>query len=238
MDVPVKILIVDDDVLHAEILGKYLNKNGYTTKSASDGIEMFEKLQTFTPDLVILDIHMPGKNGLELAAELRKNHDLGLIFLTGSEEHVDRIVGLEIGADDYISKPFDERELLARIRSVVRRLNRPITGKDNDSKESSAIMFSNWVLDLGSYTLKSIGGNEVQLTTHEFKLLSLLVKNRNRVLSRDFIMENMKGVDWNPSDRSVDVLIVKLRKIIEENHKNPKLIKTIRGAGYIFTQTN
>ena len=227
------ILVVDDDAVICNILDRYLTAAGYRVKTASNGEEMYQRIKLHSPDLIILDLKMPGKHGLELARELRKGSDVGIIILTGSEESVDKIVGLELGADDYIPKPFDERELLARVRSVLRRVMHTTDAPDTTDK--SVAKFSDWTLDLAAHELRSPAGEEVSLTSYEFQILETLVRNANRVLSRDQIMENLTGRDWIPSDRSVDVLMGKLRKKIEQHPHKPSLIKTIRGAGYKFT---
>jgi DNA-binding response OmpR family regulator len=176
---------------------------------------------------------MPGEHGLELARKLRQESDVGIIIVTGSGDKVDEIVGLEGGADDYLMKPVEERELLARVRSVLRRVMSDTDTSDNSDK--SVARFSDWILDMTAHELKSTTGEEVELTSYEFQLLSTLVKSANRVLSRDQIMDHITGRGWIPSDRSVDVLIGKLRKKIEQDPRQPSLIKTMRGAGYKFT---
>ena len=227
------ILVVDDDTVICNILDRYLTAAGYRVKTAGNGEEMYQRIKLYSPNLIILDLKMPGKHGLELARELRKQSDVGIIILTGSEESVDKIVGLELGADDYIPKPFDERELLARVRSVLRRVMQ--TANTVDHADKSVARFLDWTLDLAAHELRSPSGKEVRLTSYEFQILETLVHNANRVLSREQIMENLTGRDWIPSDRSVDVLMGKLRKKIEKDPHNPVLIKTIRGAGYKFT---
>lgn len=190
-------------------------------------------MQLQQPDLVILDLQMPGEHGLELTRKLRMDSDVAIIIVTGTGDKVDEIVGLEGGADDYLTKPFEERELLARIRSVLRRVIHRSTPFVNVDK--SVFKFSDWVLDLTAHELRSTAGEEIILTSYEFQLLITLVKSANRVLSRDQIMDSIAGRDWMPSDRSIDVLIGKLRKKIEDDPSNPSLIKTIRGTGYKFT---
>ena len=170
--------------------------------------------------------------GLKMAKELRKDSDVGIIILTGSDESVDKIVGLEVGADNYVPKPFDGRELLARVRSVLHRVLQDNTAQNEDK---SIAKFSDWILDFTAHELKSTTGEEIILTSYEFQLLATLIKNANRVLSRDQIMNNITGRDQISNDRSVDVLMGKLRKKIEEDPHNPSIIKTIRGAGYKFT---
>ena len=226
------ILVVDDDVVICNLLDRYLTAAGYRVKTANNGEEMYRSIKIQAPDLILLDLKMPGKHGLELAKELRKDSDVGIIMLTGSDESVDKIVGLEVGADDYVAKPFDERELLARVRSVLRRVLQDDTAQNEDK---SIVKFSDWILDLTAHELRSPAGEEVRLTSYEFQLLSTLVKNPNRVFSRDKIMENITGRDWNPLDRSVDILVLKLRNKIEEDPHKPIFIKTIRGSGYKFT---
>ena len=190
-------------------------------------------MQDYNPNLVILDLNMPGEHGLELARTLRQDSEIGIIIVTGSGDKVDEIVGLEGGADDYLTKPVEERELLARVRSVLRRVMSDSAAPDTSDK--SVAKFSDLILDFTAHELKSTAGEEIILTSYEFQLLATLVKNPNRVLSRDQIMDNITGRDWVSNDRSVDVLMGKLRKKIEEDPRNPALIKTIRGAGYKFT---
>lgn len=231
MDREAKILVVDDDIVICNILHRYLSSAGYQVKTANSGDEMHRYIKLMTPDLIILDLQMPGKHGLELTQELRKDSNMGIIILTGSEEAIDKIVGLEIGADDYISKPCDERELLARVRSVLRR----VMATTDQPADASVATFSGWTLDLTAHELRSPDGEEVRLTSYEFQLLVSLVQHPNRVLSRDQLMEHITGQDWVPSNRNVDVLMGKLRKKIEVDPHNPTLIKTIRSAGYKFT---
>ena len=196
---------------------------------------MHESIKIRTPDIVIPDLQLPGKHGLELAMEIRRDSDIGIIILTGTGDKFDEIVGLEGGADDYLLKPVEERELLARVRALRRRL---VTTSDNvDNKDKSIAKFSGWIMDFDAYELISPTGESVSVTSYEFQILATLVQNSNRVLSRNQIMENSTGRDrdWMTDDRSVDVLIGKLRKKIEEDPHNPSMIKTIRGAGYKFT---
>lgn len=227
------ILVVDDDEVLCNLLDRYLTLSGYRVKTATDGNQMYTRIKQQQPDLVILDLNLPDAHGLELARELRKISDMGIIILTGNDDAVDKVVGLEIGADDYIAKPFNERELLARVRSVLRRISKD-TAKRDPEKESKAC-FAGWTLDLVTHELTSPAGRNVSLTSYEFQLLSTFVTHANRVLTRDQIMEYIAGRDWNPTDRSVDVLVGKLRKKIEKNLQQPTLIKTVRGSGYMFT---
>lgn len=224
------ILVVDDDERVCRTLRRYLGIEGFNVVTANNADEMRENLHL--AELVVLDLHMPEAHGLDLTREIRqKRPSLGIIILTGSTDSVDRVVGLELGADDYISKPFDERELLARIRSVLRRTQAPV---DIDQEEATTLKFANFTLNLDSHQLFDESERNIELTNHEFLLLSLLAKSKRRVLTRDRIMEELYGRDWMPSDRSIDQLVVKLRKKIEADQKHPELIKTIRGAGYKF----
>lgn len=227
------ILVVDDDVVLCNLLDRYLTSSGYHVSTATDGGEMYKRLKQRQPDLVILDLNLPDAHGLELARELRKSSNIGIIILTGNNDAVDKVVGLELGADDYISKPFNERELLARVRSILRRIS--LDAGKKDTGEKTKARFADWVLDMVAHELTSPSGRNVDLTSYEFQLLSTFVTHANRVLSRDLIMENITGRDWAPSDRSVDVLVGKLRKKIESDPHNPSFIKTVRGAGYKFT---
>lgn len=234
MSASAKVLVVDDDPRVCRLLARYLAREGYAVSTTANGEELPRLMATEQPDLVILDLVMPGKDGLTLARELRSQSDVPIIMLTGKTDIVDKVVGLELGADDYVTKPFDERELLARVRSVLRRRvarnNAPAsTGK------GSVARFKGWELDLTAHRLTSPAGKDVHLTSHEFQLLSALVMQRNRALSRDEILDLIAGRNWSPYDRSIDVLMGKLRKKIEEDVKNPILIQTVRGVGYMFT---
>ncbi len=233
MDQDTKILIVDDDARLCKVLDRYLTSAGYQVKTANNGEEMHKSIKTRTPDIVILDLQLPGKHGLELAMEIRRDSEIGIIILTGTGDKFDEIVGLESGADDYLLKPVEERDLLARVRALCRRLE---TTSDNvDKKNKSIAKFSGWTMDFDAYELISPTGESISVTSYEFQILATLVQNSNRVLSRDQIMVSITGRDWVSNDRSVDVLMGKLRKKIERDPHNPSMIKTIRGAGYKFT---
>lgn len=234
-----KILIVDDDERLRRRLAAYLNSQGLDVRDASDGAGMRQALAEDEPDLVILDLVMPGEDGLTLTRYLRERHDLGIIILTGKGDSVDRIVGLEMGADDYVAKPFELRELLARVRSVLRRTG-PRTEKTAAAAtqvkpDSCVLQFGGWALDTTARSLKSAAGEDVHLTAAEFNILMAFAANPNRVLDRDRLMDAAGGRDWQPYDRSIDLHISNLRRKIEPDPKNPRLIKTMRGAGYIFS---
>lgn len=227
------ILVVDDDPRICRVLRRYLSTAGYRVLLAANGDEMREVMRKHETDLVILDLQLPGDHGLDLTRELRRKSNVGIIILTGSGDKIDEIVGLEGGADDYLTKPVNERELLARIRTVLRRVIVSSPTHSIDGRE--IIEFSDWILDISTHELTSKNGKEVSLTSLEFQLLKTFVLNANQVLSRDKIMDKLAGREWMPNDRSIDVLVGKLRKKIEISPGKPKLIKTLRGAGYIFT---
>lgn len=229
------ILVVDDDERILSVLVRYLERDGnYKVSAATNGTEMHRCIKRDMPDLVILDLMLPGEDGLELAREIRSepNH-LGIIMLTGKGETIDRVVGLETGADDYIAKPFEKRELLARIRSVLRRLKSRSAIPQTQTKRVAKFM--NWSFDLNAFELISPAGEVVPLTSYEYKLLGVFVNSGNRVLKRDLILDLIAEREWNPDDRSIDVLVAKLRKKLEPDVQNPVLIKTLRGTGYRFT---
>ena len=230
-----KILIVDDDVRICRTLRSYLKREGYSVSIASDGEEMWQQFESVRPDLILLDVVLPGTDGVTLARELRKISDVGIIMLTGKNDPVDQIIGLEMGADDYVTKPFDERQLLARIRSLLRRRPEPSQGAANEATESNnKVLFEGFELDLFRHELLSPSGDQLDLTSHEFRLLEIFVRNPGGVLSRDQIMRRLYDRDWSQNDRSIDVLVGKLRKKIEEDPAQPRLILTIRSFGYKF----
>lgn len=233
-----QILIVDDDERLRGRLASYLKGEGLDVRTAGDGREMREAVAKTVPDLVIMDLVMPGEDGLTLTRYLRERYDLGIIILTGKGDSVDRIVGLEMGADDYVGKPFELRELLARVRSVLRRAA-PREEKPAEetapSDNGSVIRFSGWSLDLPGRCLTAPNGDEVRLTAAEFNILEAFVNNPNRVLDRDQLMDAAGGRDWQPLDRSIDLHISNLRRKIEDDPKKSHLIQTMRGAGYMFT---
>jgi two-component system, OmpR family, response regulator len=230
-----RILVVDDDVRICRLLTRILIAEGYIVDTAPNGEAMWRTLRTRTFDLIILDLRLPGgEDGLALARRLRTESDVPLIMLTGRSEQVDKVVGLEIGADDYVTKPFDRHELVARIRSILRR-SQLRNGAANGSDRAKAIIkFAGWTLDLGRQRLTAPGGDKVELTAFEFQLLSVLVQRPGRLLSRDQILELVASRHWNPSDRSIDVHVGKLRRKLHDDPTDPGLIKTVRGIGYMF----
>lgn len=224
------LLVVDDDDGLRNLLEQYLTGNGFTVSLAASGSEMDEILTRTQPDLVILDLMMPGEDGLSIARRLRASTTLPVIMLSARGEDIDRIVGLEVGADDYLAKPFNPRELLARIRAVLRRKEAPvITPAANESTR-----FADFELDLAAQRLTK-SGVEVNLTTAEFAILQIFTSHPNRVLSRDQLMDMLKGYDRDPFDRSIDVRVTRLRRKIEANPAEPVYIRTIWGQGYLFS---
>lgn len=231
MNPPPHILVVDDDPDLREMLGAWLTQEGYRVSAAPDGLGLRRQMAMEAVDLVLLDLVLPGEDGLSLTRFLREHTHTSIIILTGKGDILDRIIGLEVGADDYVTKPFDLRELLARIKSVLRRTGRRPARAGPDG----AIEFAGWRLDMVCRQLLSPQGREVPLTTGEFDLLSVFVRYPNRVLSRDELLQILRHRPASPDDRSIDVQIGRLRRKIESRPDHPVLVKTVRGAGYIFT---
>jgi DNA-binding response OmpR family regulator len=225
-----KLLVVDDDPELRELTQAYLVKNGFIVNTVESSVGMDEFLATNDVDLLILDLMLPGEHGLAIAKRLKKKKDLPIIIVSAQGEDIDRIVGLEIGADDYLPKPFNPRELLARIRAVLRRSSGKLEEKEI---ESSRLVFNDFELDLNAHSL-SRGGEKVSLTSGEFDLLALLAANPNRVLHRDTILDKLTGAERSPFDRSIDVRVTRLRGKLEFDPSKPELIKTIWGKGYMF----
>ena len=227
------ILVVDDQREICDLVQDYLSDEGYRVSIANDGAAMRRVMAQSAVDLVILDLMLPGEDGLTLARALRDVSDVGIIILTGRGDTVDRIIGLEMGADDYLPKPFHPRELLARVRSVLRRVSSRTA--ENASAARSRARFAGWNLDLASRELRSPSGKEVRLTTGEFDLLAVFVNNANQVLSRDRLLDLARNREAGPFDRTIDVQVGRLRRKLESDPQKPTLIKTVRGSGYIFT---
>jgi DNA-binding response OmpR family regulator len=230
------VLVVDDDPGLRELLSDYLTQQGYSVSAVDDGGSMDVWLKDNTPDLVLLDIMLPGEDGLSIARRLRAKSHMPIIMLSARGEDIDRIVGLEIGADDYIAKPFNPRELLARMRAVLRRHSGQAPEDDKKPAEVKHAEFGPFRLDLETHRLTR-DGEEVPLTTGEFDLLRIFVENPNRVLSRDRLLDLLKGYERSPFDRSVDVQVARLRGKIEEDSKAPHYIRTVWGKGYLFAPT-
>ena len=230
MNTSSRLLVVDDDPELRELTQAYLMKNGFIVNTVESSVGMDEFLATNDVDLLILDLMLPGEHGLAIAKRLKRKKDLPIIIVSAQGEDIDRIVGLEIGADDYLPKPFNPRELLARIRAVLRRSSGKIEEKET---ESSRLVFNDYELDLNAHSL-SRGGEKVSLTSGEFDLLALLAANPNRVLHRDTILDRLTGAERSPFDRSIDVRVTRLRGKLEFDPSKPELIKTIWGKGYMF----
>ncbi len=229
------IIVVDDEPEIRSMLVDYLSHSGFTVRAAEDGAAMRRILAEQPADLVILDINMPGEDGLSLARFLRANTEVGIVMLTAAGEVVDRVVGLEIGADDYIPKPVDLRELLARIRAVLRRLRAaPAEPAAGEAPAAKMTQIGACKLDLEAHRLYDADGQEVPITSMEFDLLKAFVEHPNRVLSRDQLLDLAHNKDWEPFDRSIDIRIARLRRKIEADPSKPQVVKTVRGAGYIF----
>ncbi|MBA1146131.1 response regulator [Ectothiorhodospiraceae bacterium WFHF3C12] len=232
MDGNPSILIVDDDSQIRSLLSEYLADKGFDVHTAADADSARRALAAAPPQLVLLDLNMPGEDGLSLARHIREHLDIGIIMVTAAGETVDRIIGLEVGADDYIAKPFDNRELLARVKGVLRRLGprEPAVA----ARHARSLRFGDCVLDLDARCLHDADGREIPITQMEFDLLQVFGTRPNRVLSRDDILDLTQNRDWNPYDRSVDIRVARLRKKIERNPESPRMLRTVRGVGYMF----
>ncbi len=226
------LLIVDDDPEIRLLLTNFLQKNGFRVTAAAEGRAMRRALTEARIDLVLLDVMLPGEDGLSLCRELRARTDIPIIMITARGEETDRIVGLEIGADDYLPKPFSPRELLAHVRAVLRRSD----GQQRRAvADNDCLGFAGWVLDPGARRLTDPAGNEVPLTAGEFDLLRVLAERPGRVLNRDQLLDLTKGRAATLFDRSIDAQISRLRRKIERDPANPLFIKTVRSGGYVFT---
>ncbi len=227
-----RVLVVDDDPWICRLLTRFLSSEGFEVRTATSGRLMWQELESWACDLLILDLRLPsGEDGLSLAKSIRQQSEIAIIMLTGRSDCVDKIVGLEVGADDYVTKPFEPRELLARIRSVLRRAGSPANGIGH----RELLQFAGWTLDVDQRVLTAPNGEPVSLTSYEFELLSALASRPGRPLSREMILDNVAHRQWGPDDRSIDVLVGKLRRKLNDNPRSPELIKTVRGLGYVFT---
>ena len=227
------ILVVDDDLDIRDELDEYLTRHGYRVSTADSGAAMRRMIEREPADLILLDLTMPGEHGLTLVSAIRKTSNACIIILTGTGDPVDEVVGLELGADDYLSKPCDLRALRARVQSVLRRARGAAGDASGDNEP--VLKFAGWRLDPSARRLTSPDDRETPLTTAEFDLLAAFVTRAKRVLTRDQLLDMTLGRDWSPFDRSIDNLVSKLRRKIEADPNKPQLIKTVRGAGYVFT---
>lgn len=235
MSETVHILVVEDDAFVQKALRMYLEGEGYRISTVDNGGDMHALMAKDPAALAIMDLKLPKDDGFELTRQLREKYAIGIIILTSKDDTVDRVVGLEIGADDYVTKPWEERELLARIRSVLRRVKeRRVAESSMRVGEQRAVLFNGWRLNLDSRELKNPDGAMVELTSGEFSLLNEFIEKAGRVLSRDHLLSAIYDRDWEPFDRSIDVLVTRLRRKIEQDSRHPEIIKTVRGTGYMF----
>jgi two-component system OmpR family response regulator len=232
MDRTPHILVVDDHREIRELLAKYFAKNGLRVSVANGGGEMRQIMRAGAVDLVVLDIMMPGEDGLTLCRQLRQANDVPVVLLTAVSEETDRIVGLELGADDYVTKPFNPRELLARVRAILRRVS--AAPKPADDPERKRLRFGKWTLDVARRALFDEAGSETALGAAEFRLLHALVTRPGLVLTRDQLLDITAGRNAQLFDRSIDNLVSRLRRRIEADPQQPSLIKTVWGDGYMF----
>ena len=224
------ILIVEDEPVTRATLAGYFEEAGYRISEAEDGEGMRAALDKAPADLVLLDINLPGEDGLTLLRELRRSSEVAVILVTGKTDQVDRIVGLELGAHDYVTKPFDTRELLARAKNLIR-----LTRAAREAGGEAAVRtFDGWTFNKSHRRLVSPSGEDVPLTRGEFELLAALVANPGRVLTRDNLLDHVSHRDWQPNDRTIDVLVGRVRRKIEDDPRHPKRLITVHGIGYVF----
>jgi two-component system OmpR family response regulator len=232
MDRSDHILVVDDDAEIRQLLSRYLEKNGLRATAVADGRAMWQALERSAPDLIVLDLMLPGDDGLTLCRDLRARSDIPVIMLTARGEETDRIVGLEMGADDYLAKPFSARELLARIKVILRRTRAlPPNLKPQDEPK---LHFAGWTLDTARRQLVAPDGGASPINGVEYKLLRVFLDHPNRVLDRDQLLDLTQGREADPLDRAIDVQVSRLRKRLGEDPQAPRLIKTVRGEGYVL----
>jgi DNA-binding response OmpR family regulator len=234
------IAVVDDEVEITTLLADYLQRHGYRVTPLHDGASLMALMPADPPALVLLDLGLPGEDGFSIARHLREHWRCGLVIVTGRGDSVDKVVGLEVGADDYVTKPFDLRELLARIKAVLRRLTPDDAAAPDPGSASTSrgkLRFAGWLLDTAARQLTSPQGQSVALTSGEFDLLCAFALHAGRVLSRDFLLEHTRGREAGPFDRTIDVQVGRLRKKLEADAEDPQLIKSVRGAGYILVPT-
>ena len=232
---PVHLAVLDDEVEITRMLGNYLGSQGFRVTQVHSGRMLFDVLASDPPALVLLDLGLPGEDGFSIARQLREHWRCGLVIVSGRDAAVDKVVGLEVGADDYVTKPFDLRELLARVKAVLRRLSPDTPSTTTPAQNQREVLrFAGWSLDFAARRLNNPAGTEVALTAGEFELLSALARHPGRVLSRDFLLEQTRGREAGPYERTVDVQIGRLRRKIEDDAEAPQIIKSVRGAGYLF----
>ena len=230
----IHIAIVDDELDITQLLANYLKGHGYRITELHSGRSLIALMANDPPALVLLDLGLPGEDGFSIARQLREHWRCGLVIVTGRGDAVDKVVGLEVGADDYVTKPFDLRELLARVKAVLRRIAPADAPAAAAEGRDDVFRFAEWELDAGARRLIALQGRETTLTTGEFDLLGTFVRHAGRVLSRDFLLEQTRGRDGGPFDRTIDVQVGRLRKKLEADVDDPQIIKSVRGAGYIL----
>ncbi|MBT00555.1 MAG: DNA-binding response regulator [Oceanospirillaceae bacterium] len=232
---PARILVVEDDFASRALLVSHFEKEGYLVSETDQADDLCNRVREEQIDLVLLDINLPGRDGLTLTRELRANSLVGIILVTSKDDEIDRIVGLELGADDYVTKPFNPRELLVRAKNLLWRIGSGShSPAQTEAPQTPAWSFENWLLDPQKRQLIGPDGHAERLPEGEFKLLRALVTRPGQVLSRDQLMDAIHDREWTPNDRSVDVLIGRLRRKLGDNPSNPQLILTAHGAGYMF----
>jgi two-component system, OmpR family, response regulator len=226
------IMVVDDDREIRTLLSDYLQKNGYRVTAVAEGKAMRRALEQTHIDLIVLDLMLPGEDGLKLCRDLRAQSQIPVLMLTALGEEIDRVLGLEVGADDYLPKPFSPRELVGRIKAILRRTSH--MPRDPDLRQANGYKFGDWQLDNTTRTLSHSDGAQTSLSGAEFRLLSVLLSHATRVLSRAQLMELVRGRELDPFDRSIDVRISRLRQTLRDDARSPRVIKTIYGEGYVI----
>lgn len=226
---PKKILVVDDEKPISDIIKFNLTKEGFEVETAYDGEEALERVEEYNPDLMILDLMLPKKDGLEVAREVRKTHDMPIIMVTAKDTEIDKVLGLEMGADDYVTKPFSNRELVARVKANLRR--RDLSQKSNEDDENKNITIGNLVIMPEAYIVEK-NGEKIELTHREFELLHYLAQHMDQVMTREHLLQTVWGYDYFGDVRTVDVTVRRLREKIEDNPSSPTILVTRRGVGY------
>ena len=232
-----RVVVCDDELDVREMVQEYLDKRGFNVTTAANGEELRAILAAESVDLIVLDINMPGEDGLAVLRSLRSENPVAVVMLTAAGEVVDRIIGLEMGADDYLGKPVDLRELEARIKAVLRRKGQE-TAATNAKPSAESAQFGDYTLNIEAAKMVAQDGTELQLTAMEFSLLKVFAENKGRVLNRDQILEQAHDRSWDPFDRSIDIRISRLRRKIEKNPEKPSIIRTVRGLGYVYDPGN
>jgi two-component system OmpR family response regulator len=230
--------VLDDEPDITQLIARYLGAQGFRVSQVHRGEALLALMRSDPPALVLLDLGLPGEDGFAIARQLREHHRCGLVIVSGRGESIDKVVGLEVGADDYVTKPFDLRELLARIKAVLRRLEPPASAAGAVAAPAAPTAprwrFAGYLVDAGPRSVRDAGGREVALTGGEFDLLVVLCRHAGRVLSRDFLLDATRGREAGPFDRTIDVQVGRLRRKLEADPENPVLIKSVRGAGYLL----